>query len=648
MRVARVVVIAALAACGSAAPTPEPAASVVAPPSPPLAPRLAPGQTLAPAAPTVLGPAPADPAVHLVANSSTVCALLASGAAACWGHDLARPTRLPWPDVVDLAMSETQTCARLRDGHAECGAFASGRFVSHVRADHVDELAMSRDAACVRHGGDVTCWRDGAHGQFEPVRELHGATRIAMAMLKDGVDAPDVDAGCAIVAGGHVACFEVFVSTPRAALADAAYTLSPPYVEAGPAHLRVSAASVVPKLDGATAIEMFEADARVCAASAAGYRCATLDVGNQVAAAVATDPATVRVAQPCHADGDDVACSLEATSRVHLPHAHDLVASRFACAIADGRVMCWGDRFAPIAPGPALGLDDAVDVAVRTDQVFAVRANGQLVAWGPRVGHDIPTTLSSLADVRAVATMDVRTCVLRERGRVSCLEDDGAVTDAGVAGASELRATDFSIVARAGDHWLRVASPADAGGATAPTVARGTPGDKPRAEPIAGTDGADDVAVGFTWTCARRGSALSCWTDPLHAIAIDGPVAAFALAADDASADLAVLRPGGHADAVRLSGGRVARVEPIADGVRSIFGTAGPACVATATELVCGRNRTWSRSPLAASLAAATRVSSESDASCAVLDHRVVCTSADTWLLGTGAAIAETPLRIEL
>ena len=642
----RIACILAIVACSSATPAPEP--SPPGPPSaaPPVAPRLAPGQTLAPIGPPSLGPAPEDPAIHLVANSSTVCALLASGAAACWGRGFDRPTRLPWTDVTNLVLSEEQACVVLRDRHAECGPFAGGQLVRHIRVDNVDEIAVSRAVACVRQGGDVACWRDGERGPFVPVPKLHGATRIATAMLSEGVNAPSVEFGCAIVAGGHVSCFEVFVTTPPADLAD--QTFPAPYV--GPRQLHVSAASRVRGVDGATAIDVLETDARLCATTPAGYRCAGLDLGNKIATAAVTDPAAVHAHDPpCHADGDDVVCSIE-PARVRLPHAHDFVTFRFACAIADGRVMCWGEHFEPVAPGgPALALDDAVDVAVRTDQVFAVRGNGQLVAWGPRVHHDVPTTLTSLVDVTAVATMDVRTCVLRQGGRVSCLDDDEThATDAGVTGASELRATDFSIVARVKDHWVRIASPADNGGPVPATVARGTPGDKPRAEPIAGTDGADDVAAGFTWTCARRGSELRCWIDPAHPIAIDGPVTAFALAADDASADLAVLRPGGHADAVRLSGGKVVRSEPLPNGVRAVFGTAGPACVATASELVCGRNAGWQRTALPVTLANPTRLASESDTTCGLLDHRVVCASADTWLLGNGAAISDVPVRVAI
>ena len=623
---------------------------MAAPPvTPPVAPRLAPGQTLVPIAPASLGPAPVDPAVRLVANTSTVCALLASGGAACWGGGFDRPTHLPWTDIADLALSEEQACVALRDRHAECGTFVNGQFARHIRVDNIDEIAVSRRAACVRRGGHVACWLDGERGPFVPVPQLHGATRIAMAMLSEGVNAPAVDFGCALVAGGHVACFEVFVTTPPADLAGEAFTFPAPYVAAGPPQLRVSAASRVPGIDGATTIDVLDNDARVCAATPAGDRCAALGLGNKIATAVETDPTAAHAHDaPCHADGDDVVCSIPAPERVTLPRAHDFATFRFACAIADGRVMCWGEHFEPVAPGPALGLDDAVDVAVRTDQIFAVRGNGQLVGWGGNLRHDVPTTLTSLVDVRAVATMDIRTCVLRQGGRVSCVDDDNVVTDTDVTGASELRATDFSIVAHAEARWLRIASPADTGGAAPPTVARGTADDKPRAEPIAGTDGADDVAVGFAWTCARRGSALRCWIDPAHAIAIDGPVTAFALAADDTSADLAVLRPGGHADAVRLSGGKVARSEPLADGVRAVFGTAGPACVATAAELVCGRNDHWQHTALPATLANATRLASEQDTTCALLDHRVVCASADTWLLGNGAAISEVPVRVAL
>jgi hypothetical protein len=196
-----------------------------------------------------------------------------------------------------------------------------------------------------------------------------------------------------------------------------------------------------------------------------------------------------------------------------------------------------------------------------------------------------------------------------------------------------------------GTRWVRIASPTDAGGPTPPDPHAA---DKPHGEPLAGTDGADDVAFGFTWTCARRASALSCWIDPAHPIAIDGPVTAFALAADDASADLAVVRADGHADAVRLSGGKVEHVQRLADHVRAVFGTAGPACVATATELVCGRMQSWRHSDLPPTLATATHLAAEDDTKCGLVDHHVRCDSADTWLLGSGAAISDVPIRVAL
>jgi len=145
--------------------------------------------------------------------------------------------------------------------------FAGGQFVRHIRVDNIDEVAVARRAACVRTGGDVACWRDGERGPFAPVPQLHGATRIAMAMLSDGVNAPSVDFGCALVTHSAIAALPFLLAAAFALSAqnpplDAArLDIMPPLLwgraEAVRTLLRSLAMALAPLLFGAVSDHVF-------------------------------------------------------------------------------------------------------------------------------------------------------------------------------------------------------------------------------------------------------------------------------------------------------------------------------------------------------------------------------------------------------
>ena len=99
------------------------------------------------------------------------------------------------------------------------------------------------------------------------------------------------------------------------------------------------------------------------------------------------------------------------------------------CAIADGKVACWGQQVAyscgaqceadrrKLAAWVLPGVDDAVAIDIAND-VCAVRATGAVVCWrGPWGRADVTVErIAGLSDARAIAG----SCALRKNGEVAC------------------------------------------------------------------------------------------------------------------------------------------------------------------------------------------------------------------------------------
>lgn len=212
---------------------------------------------------------------------------------------------------------------------------------------------------------------------------------------------------------------------------------------------------------------------------------------------------------PAHAEWEH----LEPVDIVTIPGAIDVgLGSHWCVLLDDGRVMCWGNNCAGQlgtlgdgglhrTPDPIVvpGVEGAVELAVGFAHTCIRRESGQVWCWGNnehgqlgdgtfsteplfpdcvetyhstgRSGRPEPAPVVGLDDAVAITAGRFHTCALRAAGRVAC--------------------------------WGR--------------NDRGQLGDGSRsnsADPVpAAFEGAEEVAVGGWFTCARRGGEVWCWGD---------------------------------------------------------------------------------------------------------------------------------------
>lgn len=656
----RLVVLLA-ASCGSFTSQPPPEVSNAAAAAPVTFAR--PGEPLVPRVVADLGAPPKDPAIDVVAWRDSTCAALASGEVAYWGGWKGTLHRLAgWKGVTGLAASSSMLCGRHRDGRVDCGSFDEELTFTPVTisgASNVRQLAVSEDAACVlERGGTVACWIQGGPAHFERVRGISDATQIVLGH-NSGADwnQPDVTFGCALVAEGRVACFDMY-RAPRT---------------------RIAAAAITPKLEGMTELVVQgdqaesagDQDGRSSLCMRAGrdpLRCGTVEHGVVEGLELLADQAGVTSwFGNCAVRGDAVTCRVgkhRLLAAVALPKlAQVATGARHACAITDGRVACWGNNTEgqlgamPTQDNatPALGLVDAVDLASSKATLIAVRANGQLAQWGfsEKREIDVPYTFSTITDALHVVASDELACVSHRGGAVSCWRDlDGTpVAVDALRGATELRAVEGGVVGRVGDGWTFVSGAGDVA---------------PRAVP--GTSGATDVQAANGWVCIQnaRPGRVTCWAVPRKAglagartgapVVLDD-VDEFALAffpPQIAVAYLAVRHPDGRADEIVLDAEsgppRVASVELLATGAAHVIASGAHVCAITPRGPSCRGDKyeLFNQEPFPIALADATKLVIDRGVCGLRRDHRVLCISGFAAMLGIGVAELTSPIRVPL
>lgn len=140
-------------------------------------------------------------ATRIAAGHTHSCALRANGAVVCWGDasdgpigprvGIAGVTELA-TDAIDLAAGGFHTCVRRSDRSARCWGSFELRPERFVAVEHRDvaSFALARDHVCaLGTDGTVSCWGDNEHGQLgdgtrerrdAPVRaRIEGARSIA-------------------------------------------------------------------------------------------------------------------------------------------------------------------------------------------------------------------------------------------------------------------------------------------------------------------------------------------------------------------------------------------------------------------------------------------------------------------------------------
>jgi alpha-tubulin suppressor-like RCC1 family protein len=328
-------------------------------------------------------------ATSLSAGGEQTCALVAGGAAQCWGAGY--------------------------DGQLGNGEFDDG--LSPVRSTPIaveglaDAVAVSvgdNHVCAVRSGGSLACWGydgDGALGD-------RGRTNRASPVPVRGItDARAVSAGqghtCAVRAGGAVACWG-FNSDGQ--LGDGTHT-----DRATPVAVRGLTGAVAVSAGGALQSCALRADRTVACWGFNRY--GELGDGTRRGS---SKPVAVRGLTDAFAisAGQDHSCALR----------------------AGGGVACWGyNGFGQLGNGKTTdstkpvavrGVADAVAIATGEGHSCAVRAGGGVVCWGYN-GHGelgsatamsraTPTAVPGVADAVTVTAGYDHTCALLAGGGVTC------------------------------------------------------------------------------------------------------------------------------------------------------------------------------------------------------------------------------------
>lgn len=379
-----------------------------------------------PAAPSATVRAPA-----LVAGDCHNCTLDGDGALRCWGCNdhgqlgdgtfAARGTPAPivgLGPVRDVALGPRGTCVVTDDGAALCwGANAPGSFGMAaeanrpVRVDGVRdavEVAIGDSSACARtRAGEVHCWgedryrRFGGGGGVERVDDDLGVVARGVHLDARG----DV---CVLADDGRVLCWG-----PELGQWD------PPKLPptAGPGERAAWFESLGGPREAAVGVTGFVRGARpICVWIGEGtqrrWRCLMDKYGDGFAALHAVtdaDPAATPVMSGAH-----------------------------GCALAEGRVRCWGDDREGQVSAPEIdGWTDVVALAVGARHTCARREGGALACWGegawaatgdpsmrltPEPPAPVGAALRPLAGLSGVVDMASGACAIGQGGRIACLD----------------------------------------------------------------------------------------------------------------------------------------------------------------------------------------------------------------------------------
>jgi alpha-tubulin suppressor-like RCC1 family protein len=423
--------------------------------------------------------------VAIAAGLDQACALLGSGAVACWGGnyygqlgnggavDSAEPVAvLGITNAVAIAAGTGESCALLADGTAECwgdgqhgklgndgGVPALGTPVPVSGLTGAKTIAASGNHACalVSDGGAV-CWGENNNGQLgtlgfaeelapEPVFGLKGAVAIATGEQHT----------CAVLGDDSVACWG---ASGAPAIANGTTTSLPVTGVTGTTDIVAGSASdhtcarladagavcwgggVHGELGDGTMNTTFDPVAvvgvtgSVSLAAGADHTCA-VSPGGDVECWGANDSGQL---------GTGTASSALSTEPARVSGVTGAIAVgagfQSSCAlIADGTVECWGDNtFGQLGDGDTtivmsatpvavLGLTGATSLSVGYQHVCAIVAGGGVRCWGDgRSGELGNGSTSAAATFVPVSGLTTVTAVAAGGNHTCALLPDGTVS----------------------------------------------------------------------------------------------------------------------------------------------------------------------------------------------------------------------------
>jgi alpha-tubulin suppressor-like RCC1 family protein len=352
------------------------------------------------------------PAVDVAASDSGTCAVLSDGTVSCWGDGRTEPEAVP--GVTRAVAISTRgggysgrnrfSCVVLDDGTGQCwgtnesGQLGDGTTEASDVPVQVRGLsgAVAIEAPCaILDDGSVVCW-----GPVEGLG-IGPVPTVAYPDVADVVEiAPDVYITCVRLSDGRVQCWG---------------GNDLPFPDQG------AVPTTLPEVTDAAAIDL--GDHHGCALLSDGTaRCwGSNDEGQLGDGTYAPRWVPVEVS------------GLEGAVGIAAGDMH-------SCALrSEGTVACWGrneegqlgrgSSEGSASPVEVTGLSDAVAISVGSLASCALRSGGTVVCWGAFFPDEyplsgVPSTVTGIADARAISVGEGHACALLGDGTARCWGDD--------------------------------------------------------------------------------------------------------------------------------------------------------------------------------------------------------------------------------
>jgi len=503
-------------------------------------------------------PSPSPTSISGISNGTGLavgpyhtCALLATGSVRCWGEnfegqlgdgtttDRSTPVGVVGlSSAVEIAAGERHTCALIANGGGRCwgynfdGRLGNGSTVNSLTPTAVIGL---KNATSIVAGfmhtcalvatGSVRCWGGNIYGELGDGTNVSRLTPVPVMLPSVAIAVVASASGfhtCAMLVDGSRRCWGLgddgqLGNGTRNRSAVPTTVLSPP----------VDARNALKVAAGSAHSCAVRADSTVaCWGDSSFGQTGDIDVSDQ--------PRLTPVA--AHGVIDAVAV---ATGFAH------------SCALlVDGTVRCWGDNGAGQLgdgttttrrlPAPVNGLTNAIAISGGNAHTCALLANGTVRCWGFNTSGQggngtassavlLPTQVSGLNGVTAIAAGGTHTCALRFDGSIRCWGSnangqlgDGttarqltSVAVTGLTKAVAVAAGDFHSCAALADGTARCWGGNFNGSlGDGTTTARLTPVAVSLASLTPGPAFATTIAAGSGHTCALLADGTgACWGD---------------------------------------------------------------------------------------------------------------------------------------
>jgi len=370
----------------------------------------------------------------IAAGDFSTCAIVAGGAAKCWGRndagqlgtgtytDNVVPTPVVGLDggVAEISIDSLGACAVLESGAVTCWGYILGAGdlyassnvpIEVLPADSASSVRVGYDHRCVRLlSGAVACWGLGRSGAIGDGALVDRSVPTEVAQLNGPLEiATGLEYSCALLASGEIHCW--------------GYGANGQLGHGRPARRSVPVGVLVQGDD--SIVKMALGPYHACASMASGsMQCWGYNVDGQLG------------------DGTTLSRSLPAPVTGGLVHEAVAVGELFTCSVAADsaflrQAYCWGEGslgslgnggFATTPePTPVTGSTDVIALASRVASTCAIVSTGRARCWGDNghgqigfAGGALPMPPNNLSGLLEVSMGESHACALQSPGAVHC------------------------------------------------------------------------------------------------------------------------------------------------------------------------------------------------------------------------------------